>query len=243
MDVIAPAWPAPANVLARQTTRHGGMSPAPYTSLNLGQHVGDEAGVVEANRDALRSALNLPNAPVWLEQVHGTQVLTLPCYSGDRVADAVVSRTPGHICAVMSADCLPVLFCDKAGTVVAVAHAGWRGLAAGVLEATLAAMAVEPAQVLVWLGPAIGPRHFEVGGEVRRAFMASTPHAESSFIHSSATNKWLADLYQLARIRLQAAGVIDCYGGEHCTYSEPELFFSYRRDKTTGRMASLIWLQ
>lgn len=243
MDVITPAWPAPANVLAKQTTRHGGTSSAPYASLNLGLHVGDDATVVEANRDALCAALNLPTTPVWLEQVHGTQVLMLPNHSLNKIADAVVSRTPGQVCAVMSADCLPVLFCDKAGTVVAAAHAGWRGLAAGVLEATLAAMAVDPAQVLVWLGPAIGPRHFEVGGEVQRAFIASTPHAESAFIPSGVPDKWLADLYQLARIRLQAAGVADCYGGSYCTYSEPEQFFSYRREQKTGRMASLIWLK
>ena len=243
MDVITPAWPAPANVVARQTTRHGGISIAPYTSLNFGLHVGDEAAVVEANRDTLRAALDLPNAPVWLEQVHGTQVLTLPSNSANRVADAVLTRTPGQVCTVMSADCLPVLFCDTAGTVVAAAHAGWRGLAGGILEATLAAMAVDPAQVLVWLGPAIGPQHFEVGGEVKRAFMAATAQAESAFNPSGVEDKWLADLYQLARLRLQAAGVVHCYGGDYCTYNESERFFSYRRDKTTGRMASLIWLE
>lgn len=243
MDVITPAWPAPANIVARQTTRHGGTSIAPYASLNLGLHVGDEAAVVEANRDTLRAALDLPNAPVWLEQVHGTQVLTLPSNNANRVADAVLTRTLGQVCAVMSADCLPVLFCDTAGTVVAAAHAGWRGLAGGVLEATLAAMAVDPAQVLVWLGPAIGPQHFEVGGEVRRAFMAATAQYESAFKPSGVEDKWLADLYQLARLRLQAAGVVHCYGGNYCTYNESERFFSYRRDKTTGRMASLIWLE
>lgn len=243
MDVITPAWPATANVLAKQTTRQGGTSSAPYASLNLGLHVGDDATVVEANRDALCAALNLPTTPVWLEQVHGTQVLTLPNHSLNKIADAVVSRTPGQVCAVMSADCLPVLFCDKAGTVVAAAHAGWRGLAGGVLEATLAAMAVDPAQVLVWLGPAIGPQHFEVGGEVRRAFMAATAQSESAFKPSGVEDKWLADLYQLARLRLQAAGVVHCYGGNYCTYNESERFFSYRREKTTGRMASLIWLE
>lgn len=242
MDVIIPKWPAPANVVARQTTRAGGTSSAPYASLNLGLHVGDDELRVEANRAAVCSALHLPKAPVWLEQVHGTQVLILPNNGEQKVADAVVTRTSGQVCAVMSADCLPVLFCDKSGSVVAAAHAGWRGLAAGVLEATLAAMAVAPSHVFVWLGPAIGPQHFEVGDDVRHAFLATMPEAESAFIASKAPGKWLANLYQLARLRLKAAGVVNCYGGEHCTYNESQRFFSYRREQITGRMASLIWL-
>lgn len=240
MDLILPDWPAPANVCAAQSTRTGGVSRAPWHSLNLGSHVGDDVASVRTNRERLAACLNLPSEPVWLEQVHGIRVLTLPAENDNLTADAVVSRTPGRVCAVMTADCLPVLFCDQAGTVVAAAHAGWRGLAAGVLEATLQEMQVDPDTVLAWLGPAIGPRAFEVGGEVREAFMAHSGLAEEAFAPQG--DKWLADIYHLARLRLAAAGVHHIYGGEHCTVSEPERFFSYRRDGQTGRMASLVWL-
>ncbi|AEY00737.1 hypothetical protein GU3_04900 [Oceanimonas sp. GK1] len=240
MDLILPDWPAPANVCAAQSTRTGGVSRAPWHSLNLGSHVGDDAASVRTNRERLAACLNLPSEPVWLEQVHGIRVLTLPAENDNLTADAVVSRTPGRVCAVMTADCLPVLFCDQAGTVVAAAHAGWRGLAAGVLEATLQEMQVDPDTVLAWLGPAIGPRAFEVGGEVREAFMAHSELAEEAFAPRG--DKWLADIYHLARLRLAAAGVHHIYGGEHCTVSESERFFSYRRDGQTGRMASLVWL-
>ncbi|GHA08735.1 peptidoglycan editing factor PgeF [Oceanisphaera arctica] len=248
MDLILPDWPAPARVCAAQSTRAGGVSPAPFHSLNLGTHVGDKPRWVQANRERLAACLNLPNDPVWLEQVHGTRVLSLPDSlpdnMGNLTADAVVSRTPGQVCAVMTADCLPVLFCDLAGTVVAAAHAGWRGLSAGVLEATLQAMAVDPADVLAWMGPAIGPTAFEVGGEVRDAFISHSPLAADAFVAHGDVNsdKWLANIYHLARLRLAMAGVQHIYGGEHCTYTDGQQFFSYRRDKETGRMASLIWL-
>lgn len=247
MNVIQPHWPAPANVRSTQTTRSGGVSAPPYTSLNLGSHVDDNPADVQRNRAQLATHLYLPNTPVWLEQVHGTGVVTLPLSFDTTVkpvADAVLSRTPRQVCAIMTADCLPVLFCDTAGTVVAAAHAGWRGLANGVLEATLQAMNVDPANVLAWLGPAIGPSAFEVGGEVRAAFIAHSPLAAAAFVaHSDKeSDKWLADIYQLARLRLAAVGVTQCYGGDFCTFTDSERFFSYRREPKTGRQASLIWL-
>ena len=248
MELIQPDWPAPAKVRSAQTTRSGGVSTMPYHSLNLGAHVGDNLADVRRNRALLARQLQLAKAPVWLEQVHGTGVVTLPLptdVSATPIADAVMSRTNGEVCAIMTADCLPVLFCDQAGTVVAAAHAGWRGLANGVLEATLKAMNVEPANVMAWLGPAIGPSAFEVGGEVRAAFMAHLPQAAAAFTANgdSAHDKWLADIYQLARLRLTAAGVTQCYGGDYCTYTDSAGFFSYRREQKTGRQASLIWLE
>ncbi|MGO4998103.1 peptidoglycan editing factor PgeF [Oceanisphaera sp. W20_SRM_FM3] len=248
MDLIQPNWPAPANVRSAQTTRSGGVSAPPYTSLNLGAHVGDVFADVQLNREQLANHLHLTNKPVWLEQVHGTGVVTLPLSvqaTSTPIADAVLSRTPEQVCAIMTADCLPVLFCDTAGTVVAAAHAGWRGLANGVLEATLQAMKVDSATVMAWLGPAIGPNAFEVGGEVRAAFVAHLPQSAVAFVaHADpGADKWLADIYQLARLRLAAAGVTQCYGGDYCTYTDSERFFSYRREPKTGRQASLIWLE
>ena len=249
IELIQPHWPAPANVRSAQTIRRGGVSAAPFNSLNLGTHVGDSLADVQLNREQLAERLAFTHQPVWLEQVHGTEVVTVPLAvrgaSVTPVADAVLSRTVGEACAIMTADCLPVLFCDQAGTVVAAAHAGWRGLANGVLESTLTAMNVDPATVLAWLGPAIGPNAFEVGGEVRAAFMAHLPVTAEAFIANSdsATDKWLADIYQLARLRLAAAGVTQCYGGDYCTYTDSERFFSYRREAKTGRQASLIWLE
>lgn len=237
---IHPEWPAPARVHTLSTTRAGGLGAAPYDSLNLGTHVGDDPARVEANRAILRQAL--PAEPYWLNQVHGVTVVEAGAEEGVPDADAAVSRQSGHVCAVMTADCLPVLFCDRAGSVVAAAHAGWRGLHEGVLEATVVAMAVPPGQILAWLGPAIGPDAFEVGGEVRAAFMGSDPAAEAAFRPSPRQHKWLADIYLLARQRLVRAGVGSIHGGGECTASDPARFFSYRRDGVTGRMASLIWL-
>jgi YfiH family protein len=232
-------WPAPANVRALQTLRLGGCSPAPWESFNLGDHVGDDPGRVLANRARLRACL--PAEPRWLRQVHG--VVTVDAANTPEMpeADAAWSRTAGVVCAVMTADCLPVLFCDRAGTVVAAAHAGWRGLLAGVLESTLAAMACPAGEVMAWLGPAIGPQAFEVGDEVREAFVAASPSAGAAFA-AAAPGKWHANLYQLARQRLAEAGVTDVQGGDRCTWSESAHFFSYRRDGCTGRMATLIWL-
>ncbi len=234
-------WPAPANVRAISTDRQGGHSASPYDSLNLGTHVGDEVGAVARNRTALAEQAGLPREPVWLEQVHGTRVLTLPIASAPPPADASYTETPGQVCTVMTADCLPVLFCDRQGREVAAAHAGWRGLVDGVLEATLSQFRAPRSAILAWMGPAIGPAAFEVGGEVRERFIAQDPAAATAFV-ARPDGKYLADLYTLARQRLSRAGVTQVYGGEHCTYSEPERFFSYRRDGQTGRQASLIWI-
>ncbi|HGN9374347.1 TPA: purine nucleoside phosphorylase YfiH [Citrobacter pasteurii] len=239
--LIVPQWPIPQGVAACSSTRIGGVSMSPYDSLNLGAHCGDNPEHVEENRKRLFAAGNLPSKPVWLEQVHGKDVLKLSGgpYLSKR-ADASYSNTPGTVCAVMTADCLPVLFCNRAGTEVAVAHAGWRGLCEGVLEETVACFADKPENIIAWLGPAIGPIAFEVGAEVRAAFMAKDPQADSAFVLRG--EKYLADIYQLARQRLANVGVENVYGGDHCTFSESEMFFSYRRDNTTGRMASFIWL-
>jgi hypothetical protein len=239
LEVLLPDWPAPARVRSLQTLRGGGCSPAPWASLNLGDHVGDDPARVARNRDLLRAAL--PADPLWLKQVHGVAVADAGQPLVAPEADAAFSRQSGKVCAVMTADCLPVLFCDRAGSVVAAAHAGWRGLVAGILEATMARMAVPPSELLVWLGPAIGARAFEVGDEVRTAFVARDTAAASAFVQG-APGKWLADLYLLARQRLAAAGICSISGGDRCTVSEPENFFSFRRDGMTGRMASLIWL-
>jgi YfiH family protein len=241
-EFLFPDWPAPASVRALQTTRNGGVSHAPYASFNLGLHTGDDPEAVRKNRVLL--AAHLPSDPVWLEQVHGTEVLTLsgePFPQAPR-ADAVVCRITGQVCAIMTADCLPVLFCDLAGSVVAAAHAGWRGLAAGILENTVSAMKTDPANVLAWLGPAIGGNAFEVGIDVRTAFLAANPDAANAFFPTSPPGKYHADLYALARQRLNYAGVSRIFGGEYCTFLQPERFFSYRRDHTTGRMASLVCL-
>lgn len=235
---ITPNWPAPANIHALQTTRQGGCSLPPYDSLNLGTHVGDDAMRVERNRNLLNDVL--PSEPMWLEQVHGTEVALAEAAGCRTVADACISRRKNTVCVVMTADCLPVLLCDRDGTVVGAAHAGWRGLANGVLEATVKAMDIVPDRLMAWLGPAIGPTAFEVGAEVREAFIQHDPSAATAFTPSA--EKYLADIYQLARQRLQASGITQISGGEFCTYTERERFFSYRRDGATGRMASFIWL-
>lgn len=239
--LILPDWPAPARVKACSTTRHGGISEFPYDSLNLGTHVGDAAASVAANRQYLVEQAELPQMPVWLEQVHGTRVLHLDGKTvSDVQADAVYSRVAGQVCAVMTADCLPVLFCSSAGDEVAAAHAGWRGLCAGVLEQTLAQFNAGPRSIMAWLGPAIGPQQFEVGEDVKQAFIQIDAQSAAAFTPSG--SKYLADIYLLARLRLQAAGIHAIYGGDHCTVTEKQHFFSYRRDGITGRMASLIWL-
>ncbi|WP_151996102.1 purine nucleoside phosphorylase YfiH [Buttiauxella massiliensis] len=239
--LIVPQWPLPEGVAACSSTRIGGVSLPPYDSLNLGAHCGDNLDDVEENRRLFYAAASLPSKPVWLEQVHGTEVLKLTGgpYLSKR-ADASYSSIPGTVCAVMTADCLPVLFCNKAGTEVAAAHAGWRGLCEGVLEETIACFKDAPENIIAWLGPAIGPEAFEVGPEVREAFMAKDLQADRAFRPSG--EKYIADIYTLARQRLSAAGINHIYGGDRCTYSEAGDFFSYRRDRTTGRMASFIWL-
>lgn len=272
--LLVPDWPAPANVRALQTTRLGGVSVAPYASLNLGSHVGDAPLNVERNRMLLCTVL--PAEPVWLEQVHGTVVadagsagsgcdtllakpadcgssrnaathvpnsFILPFGDGCRtVADACIARRSGSVCVVMTADCLPVLLCDKAGSVVAAVHAGWKGLAAGVIEAAVLAMAVPPQNLMAWMGPAISRQAFEVGEDVRAVFMDADQQAAAAFIPGQA-GKYLADIYALARLRLKALGISQIYGGDRCTYSEPGQFFSYRRDGVTGRQGTFIWLE
>jgi len=241
-DWIVPDWPAPARVRALISTRNGGVSAAPFDTLNLATHVGDDPAAVARNRERLRRRARLPAEPHWLEQVHGCAVADLDGSAAPRCADASVTSTPGEVCAVLTADCLPVLLCNREGTRVAAAHAGWRGLAGGVIEATVDAVGAEGRSVLAWLGPAIGPAAFEVGDEVRAAFVAHDPDAATAFVPNG-HGRWLADIYRLARRRLDARGVGFVGGGGYCTITEADRFFSYRRDGHTGRMASLIWIQ
>ncbi|MBA1259361.1 peptidoglycan editing factor PgeF [Pseudomonas oryzihabitans] len=238
-DWLRPDWPAPVGVQACVTTRAGGVSQAPFDSFNLGNHVGDDPAAVAENRRRLGQALGC--RPAWLEQVHGTAVVEA---DPTRVlqADAAWTATPGIAVTMMTADCLPALFCRRDGSRVAAAHAGWRGLAGGVLEAAAASLEVAPAEVLVWLGPAIGPASFEVGVEVREAFVAQHAEAERCFV-ARGGDKYLGDLYTLARLRLAAQGITAVHGGGFDTFADEERFFSYRRGARTGRFASLIWIK
>ena len=242
VDWLVPDWPAPPSVRSLVTTRGGGVSHGKYATLNLGTHVGDVPSAVYRNRAVLSAEIN--GRVVWLDQVHGTRVVNAASFCDAELppeADAAFSRTPGVACVAMTADCLPVLFCDDLGSVVAAAHAGWRGLLAGVLEATVAAMNTPANGLMAYLGPAIGSQAFEVGDEVRAAFVAADERAAEAF-KPSVPGKWLADIYLLARQRLTGQGVERVYGGSYCTYTESDRFFSYRRDGQTGRMASVIWL-
>jgi YfiH family protein len=239
-EFIFPDWPAPAGVRALSTTRGGGASAPPWHSFNLGDHVDDEPRAVAENRAVLRR--ELPAEPAWLNQVHGTCCIDAArALPGDR-ADASFTRQRGVVCAVLTADCLPVLLCDERATVVGIAHAGWRGLAAGVIEATVAAMAEPGERLLAWLGPAIGAQAFEVGGEVRDLFLATDADAADAFV-ANAGGKWLCDIYGLARRRLHALGIRRVAGADFCTLGDADRFYSYRRDGVTGRMASLVWLE
>lgn len=240
-DLIIPDWPAPAGVRACSTLRHGGVSLAPWHSLNLGNHVGDSEDHVNLNRQRLVELAQLPAMPQWLNQVHGQDVARLPHSKAIPDADAAITREAGVVCAVMTADCLPVLFCSYDGSEVAAAHAGWRGLCQGVLEQTLAQFHCPRDEIHAWLGPAIGPQAFEVGAEVRAAFMAQDVRADAAF--SPVGEKYFADIWLLARQRLQAAGVHSISGEQRCTWHENDDFFSFRRDRITGRMATLIWLR
>jgi len=239
VEVIRPQWPAPGNVRAFTTTRNGGFSQGLWRELNLGDSCGDNPYHVKQNRELLQKLL--PCEPQWLKQVHGKRVVNWG--EGDRFepgADAISSNQTGQVCAVLTADCLPVLFCNKAGTRVAASHAGWRGLAAGVLEATVSAMACDPGELMAWLGPSIGPRAFEVGRDVHEVF--TNADVDNAIAFSRHGDRWLADLYKLARLALARAGIKQVFGGQYCTWSEADRFFSYRRDGVTGRMASVIWL-
>lgn len=246
---LRPDWPGlPASVRALSTVRGGGVSLGPWDDgaggggLNLGMNSGDTPENVAANRQRLRALL--PAEPAWLKQVHGTRVVDAAQINGTPEADASFANQPGVVCAILTADCMPVLFADRAGRVVGAAHAGWRGLAGGVLEATVAAMRDAGANdIMAWMGPAIGPQHFEVGQDVYAAFTAQDPQAMAAFQgRPEHPGKFYCDLYTLAARRLQAAGV-EAAGGGRCTFAESELFYSYRRDRVTGRMASLIWLE
>lgn len=245
LDFIVPDWPAPATIKAAFSLRTGGVSRPPFDTLNIGTHVGDEPALVSENRGRIRQALSLPVEPTWLEQVHGADVVMLAQSASAAEApypraDAAVTRFSRPVCAVQVADCMPVLFAARDGSAVGAAHAGWRGLAGGVLEATVRALAVDPSQLIAWMGPAIGPEHFEVGGEVREAFLSQDPLAAAAFAQN-ARGRWQCDLYALARRRLQAIGISSVSGGGWCTYGDSGRFFSYRRDGRCGRMAALIW--
>jgi polyphenol oxidase len=244
LDLIEPDWPAPARVRAAFTLRTGGVSGAPYDSLNVGAHVGDVSAAVEENRLRVRERLRLPGEPVWLQQVHGVEVADLDVGAPAPVgrADAAVTRALGRVCVIQVADCMPVLFAACDGSAVGAAHAGWRGLAGGVLEETVRHLGVPPAQLVAWLGPTIGQQHFEVGEEVRAAFVSHDPDAASAF-ELNARQRWQCDLYSLARRRLSALGVRSISGGSWCTHADAARFFSYRRDGQCGRMAALIWME
>lgn len=246
--ILRPAWPAPPGVCAAVTTRNGGASRGPWASFNLGDHVDDDPAAVQANRRALAAALALPNPPQWLRQVHGAETVAAAADGRARTGDSAWTRSPGVVCAVQSADCLPVLLCDRAGSVVAAVHGGWRGLAAGVIARAVAAMAVPAGELLAWLGPAICPACYEVGDEVRAAFTAAPGAAPADalaacFSPSGRAGHWRADLPGIARAQLAGLGVSAgaIHGGDLCTFEDPERFYSHRRDGVTGRMAALIW--
>jgi YfiH family protein len=243
--VIVPEWPAPARVRCAFTLRTGGVSVAPYDSLNVGAHVGDAAEAVGENRRRVREYLGVPAEPVWLQQVHGIDVVDLDGIGHGTAAapraDAAVTRVGRHVCVIQVADCMPVLFAARDGYAVGAAHAGWRGLAGGVLEQTVRALGVPAERLIAWLGPTISQQHFEVGNDVRTAFVSGDPGAEAAFV-TNTRNRWQCALYALAWQRLAALGVRDVFGGGWCTYADAARFFSFRRDGQCGRMAALIWL-
>lgn len=247
MDWIIPEWPAPQHIKALFTTRKGGIHCDPrsiYAGFNLGDHVGDDPDVVQKNRAQL--CHYLPDKPRWLIQVHGNKPVWVDAIGNDDKpeGDAAISRRHGVVCAILVADCLPVFLCDEVGSVVAVAHAGWRGLAGGIIENTIQEMrrSSQSKQIFAWLGPAIGPRCFEVGKEVRSTFIQSDAQSANAFTGDGKHEKYYADLFQLARQRLAKAGVNQVFGGELCTFSDADRFYSYRRDGQTGRMAALLWM-
>jgi YfiH family protein len=238
---LRPDWPAPAGIRAVATTRLGGVSTPPFASLNLGAHVGDSEVAVLRNREILQQQLGLPGVPRWLNQVHGNRVIDAADVENNPRADGSFARTRGTVCVVMTADCLPILLCDQSGRAVAALHGGWRGLAAGIVESGIRALGGPSTETMAWLGPAIGPEAFEVGTDVRNAFVEIDRRHADAFVPTG--DRWLADIYQLARTQLEALGVSAIYGGNWCTYTDSERFYSYRREGTTGRMASLIWIE
>lgn len=243
MQFIKPNWPAPDNIRAYTTTRLDEDSSSSLGNFNLGKHLGDDIDQVEKNRNLIVSELNLPCQPTWLIQTHGTTVVNID-HEASNSADAAIATSPNRVCVVMTADCLPVLICDKKGTKVAAIHAGWRGLANGILENTIQSLNEEGSNLMAWLGPAIGPSKFEVSEDVLNVFLTKDPQAKLAFVDKvQSPGKWLANIYTLARQRLNTLGLTDVYGGEYCTYTDEKFFYSYRRDQgITGRMATLIWL-
>lgn len=239
-NYIIPNWSAPKNIHAYTTTRLGGISQPPYNSFNLSTNVGDDLNTVLANRRKLRQDLNLPNEPCWLNQAHTKNVVVADNHASYPNADASYTTTPNIVCVELTADCLPILLCSKKGDLVAVIHAGWKGIVNGVIEATIHALPINPAELIAWLGPAIGPNSFAVGEDVREQFINFDAKAQNAF-RPIANHKWLFDIYFLGKQRLNNCGIFTIYGGEFCTYSAPEKFFSFRRSAKTGRMASLIW--
>lgn len=235
---LVPDWPAPANIHAATTLRTGGVSLGAFSSLNPAAHVSDDNERVRQNRQIIRAMLNLPAEPIWLEQIHSNRAVKAVKTALLEQADASYTNESGVVCAVMTADCLPLLICSTDGAQIAAIHAGWRGLLAGVITNTVVAM--QQQDFLVWLGPAIGPDCFEVGPEVREDFLEKSASFNDAFKRQG-NGKWLADIYQLARIELAVLGIINVYGGTHCTFTEHERFYSYRRESQTGRMATLIW--
>ncbi|RKZ85578.1 MAG: peptidoglycan editing factor PgeF [Gammaproteobacteria bacterium] len=250
--LIYPDWPAPDNIKAISTTRIGGLSLPPYDGLNLAHHVGDNPDTVNKNRVYLNELADLPESPRWLNQIHETRVLDSHDWKLNIQADAMISNSLNHICAVMTADCLPVLLCTKQGDTVAAIHAGWCGLAAGIIEKTIHKFSCTPQNIMVWLGPAIGASQFEVGTDVYQLFTQNTPEAEQAFTHNYPMAKqafqqtgsphYLANIYLLAKQHLNKLGITAIYGGDYCTVTDKKRFFSYRRDGITGRMASMIWI-
>ena len=238
---IVPQWPAPSRVRAASTTRTGGASGEPWASLNLADHVADDGEAVRRTRSLLRQALALPEEPRWLVQRHGRRVVAAGDGAAGAAADGMVARAAGAVCAVLTADCMPILICDRDATVVAALHAGWRGIAAGIVEAGVHA-AGPAARLMAWLGPAIGPERYEVGPDVRDAILAGDPDTEDAFRPAPSPGKWHADLERIVRRRLERSGVGSVHGGGRCTAGDPDRFFSHRRDGVTGRMATLIWL-
>jgi YfiH family protein len=240
-SLIYPDWPAPDTIQSVSTSRQGGVSPTPFDGFNLGLHVGDHAHNVEKNRNHLIEIAQLPESPRWLNQVHGTTVSTASTWQEGDEADAIISNQANQVCAIMTADCLPILLCNQQGNTVAAIHAGWRSLAAGIIEKTLLQFNCPPQEIMVWFGPAIGRTQFEVGIDVYKAFIQHSELAKQAFEQTDATH-YLADIYLLAKQRLNTQNIHAIFGGAYCTVSEPNRFFSYRRDGITGRMASMIWI-
>ena len=238
---LIPDWPAPAHIKSFTTTRLKGKSQAPFDAFNLSHTVGDDFNAVQQNRECLAEELQLPHQPNWLEQVHGTRAILCGAQETYPKADAYYTNQPKQVCAVLTADCLPILVCDQQGQEVAAIHAGWKGILAGIIDSTINSLKSKPKNLLVWFGPAIGPKHFEVDDEFRLAFMAKDPQNSANFRQIS-TTKWLADIYGLARNNLAKCGISQIYGGDLCTVEDRQRFYSYRRDNKTGRMASLIWI-